>query len=77
MQKITDNKEQQRFELHEGGHTAVAEYEAAFAAGFSGNFSPVTALAETVLAPYGGRCFAGLKRSAPEEWRSFKGTPQE
>ncbi len=27
MQKITDNKEQQRFELHEGGHTAVAEYE--------------------------------------------------
>jgi len=55
----------------------AAEYEAAFAAGFSGNFSPVTALAETVLAPYGGRCFAGLKRSAPEEWRSFKGTPQE
>jgi hypothetical protein len=40
-------------------------YEDAFAAGFAGDCGPVVTLAESLLAPHGGRLFAGYRRLAP------------
>jgi|TARA_R110002124_G_scaffold89216_2_gene228297 hypothetical protein len=49
----------------------AAEFEQAFTAAYGRDYAPVMALGEKILAPYGGRCFAGLKRAASGDWRSF------
>ena len=45
----------------------LPEYEAAFAAAFNGDTSPVRDLADKLLAPFGGRYWNGLMSIAPAE----------
>ncbi|MCL2438933.1 MAG: nucleotidyltransferase domain-containing protein [Alphaproteobacteria bacterium] len=45
----------------------LPEYEAAFKEGSSGNVKPVLELADKLLAPFGGRYWAGLRSYAPDE----------
>lgn len=45
----------------------LPEYEAAFEAAFNGNTKPVSDLADTLLAPFGGRYWEGLMSYAPAE----------
>jgi len=51
--------------------TLATAFEQAFTAAYQGDYAPVITLGETLLAPYGGRCFAGLKRTASSDWRNF------
>ncbi len=48
------------------------DFEEAFATGFQGDFSKIIPLAESILSPHGGRCFAGYERPASKEWKDFK-----
>ncbi|MBO4520140.1 MAG: nucleotidyltransferase domain-containing protein [Alphaproteobacteria bacterium] len=43
------------------------EYEAAFRQAFAGDTKPLSALADRILQPFGGRFWAGLTSYAPEE----------
>ncbi|MBL3676916.1 MAG: hypothetical protein JKP92_05305 [Alphaproteobacteria bacterium] len=53
---------------HVCNNPALAQaYADAFARAFAGECAGAVALAEGLLAPHGGRLFAGYRRLAPEE----------
>jgi predicted nucleotidyltransferase len=50
----------------------AARYETAFADAFSGKgIDGVLGIADEMLLPFGGRCFAGLRQKASDDWKNF------
>jgi hypothetical protein len=50
----------------------LSGYEAAFKEGFAGNLKPVLELADELLAPFGGKFWAGWLQYAPDMANSEK-----
>lgn len=50
----------------------LPEYEAAFREGFAGNVQAVEALTDKLLAPFGGRYWAGWRQEAPLEANNYQ-----
>lgn len=48
------------------------KFEAAFLRAYQNELSDVRSLAEDILNLYGGRCFEGYRRQAPNDWKNFE-----
>jgi hypothetical protein len=52
----------------------ASRFQRAFAEGFGGDVTAVVELADSILAPFGGRLWAGYRASASDDWKAFRGS---